>query len=382
MRRFICSFLLLFATSTLSAQAPETNSLAFRRAQHLRHGINTSEWFAQEPGRYAAERLATYTDVNDIALIKQMGFDHIRLSIDPEPLMYPLVWAPLNKQADQSNDFLTALDKIVQAAQAHELAVIIDIHPQSDFKKRVREDGSFAGHFADLWRALATHYASYPPDLTFFEIMNEPEDPDANQWTGIQAQLVTAIRSVAPQNTIIVSGARWSGVDQLVQMEAIADQNLIYNFHYYTPHYFTHQGASWSSNTASHLTKGVPYPSKPDDVTKLQQEVPTPAEKLEITEYAYDNWNASRIGAEIDLAAQWAHERHVPLTCNEFGVYRLYTDPAQRMAWIHDVRSALEKDGIGWTMWDYRGGFGVVHKEEGKPAVPDHDVLKALGLEK
>ena len=33
-------------------------------------------------------------------------------------------------------------------------------------------------------------------------------------------------------------------------------------------------------------------------------------------------------------------------------------------------------------MWDYRGSFGVVTKQDGQPAVPDHAVLKALGLEK
>jgi aryl-phospho-beta-D-glucosidase BglC (GH1 family) len=358
--------------------AQET-SLAFRRAEHLRHGINTSEWFAQEPGRYTPERLATYTDANDIALIKQLGFDHIRLSIDPEPLVQPLIWNP---QHASSDPFLTALDKIVNAAESQGLAVIIDIHPQSDFKRRVREEWGFADKFADLWRALAIHFGNSNPDLTFYEVMNEPEDQDAAQWMGIQAHLVAAVRGVAPQNTIIVSGARWSDIDQLLQLEALADPNLIYNFHFYTPHDFTHQGATWSSVMESHLTKGVPYPSKPEDAAQLRAEVPTPLEKYEITQYAFDNWNAARIASEIDIAAEWASNRHVPLTCNEFGAFRKYSNPEQRAAWIRDTRTIFEKDGIGWTMWDYRGGFGVVTKEDGKPAVPDHGVLKALGLEK
>jgi len=365
--------LLFILTAPLFSQ---TNDLPFRRAAHLRRGINTSEWFAQSPGRYTAERLAAYTDVNDIHLIRQLGFDHIRLSIDPEPLTDPLIWHA------QDQHFLTALDQIVHAAQSDGLAVIIDIHPESDFKRRVREDGSFAGKFADLWRALATHYAGLNPDLTFFEVMNEPEDQDSNQWTGIQAQLVAAIHRVAPQNTVIVSGARWSDIAELLQLEPIADPNLIYNFHFYTPHYFTHQGATWSSLTAMHLTRLVHYPSKPDDAQHLRNQVPTPLEQYEITRYAYDNWNPARLASEIDLAAQWARDHHVPLTCNEFGVYRRFADPAERAAWINDVRTIFERNNIGWTMWDYRGGFGVVTKEDGKPAVPDHAILKALGLEK
>jgi endoglucanase len=44
------------------------------------------------------------------------------------------------------------------------------------------------------------------------------------------------------------------------------------------------------------------------------------------------------------------------------------------------VRTALEADGIGWTMWDYRGSFGVVYKQNGQPAKADDQVVEALGL--
>jgi len=70
----------------------------------------------------------------------------------------------------------------------------------------------------------------------------------------------------------------------------------------------------------------------------------------------------------------------VPLLCNEFGAYRAYADPASRANWIRDTRTALEADGIGWAMWDYRGGFGVVTKQDGQPAQVDESVVKALGL--
>jgi hypothetical protein len=55
------------------------------------------------------------------------------------------------------------------------------------------------------------------------------------------------------------------------------------------------------------------------------------------------------------------------------------SEPQDRAAWIRDVRTALERNGIGWTMWDYSGSFGVVTKKDGK-AVADENVLRALGL--
>ena len=77
--------------------------------------------------------------------------------------------------------------------------------------------------------------------------------------------------------------------------------------------------------------------------------------------------------------SHWAAKYHVALTCNEFGTFRNFAPAVDRAAWIRDMRIALEKYGIGWTMWDYAGGFGVVNKQNGH-ATPDTEVVKALGL--
>jgi Tfp pilus assembly protein PilZ len=69
----------------------------------------------------------------------------------------------------------------------------------------------------------------------------------------------------------------------------------------------------------------------------------------------------------------------VNVTCNEFGVYRKVVSAVDRAAWIRDVRTAMEKHGIGWAMWDYQGGFDVVNKVNGR-AVPDPAMIAALGL--
>jgi endoglucanase len=46
---------------------------------------------------------------------------------------------------------------------------------------------------------------------------------------------------------------------------------------------------------------------------------------------------------------------------------------------LRDVRSTLEKYNIGWTMWDYAGGFAVVNRKDGV-TTPDEVTVKALGL--
>jgi hypothetical protein len=50
-----------------------------------------------------------------------------------------------------------------------------------------------------------------------------------------------------------------------------------------------------------------------------------------------------------------------------------------RIRWVADVRTALEMYGIGWTMWDYSGDFGLVTKQAERIVV-DEAVVAALGL--
>jgi endoglucanase len=85
------------------------------------------------------------------------------------------------------------------------------------------------------------------------------------------------------------------------------------------------------------------------------------------------------VEGEIHFVGEWASHRHLPLICDEFGAYRNFANPEDRQRWLSTVRQALEQNHIGWTMWDYQGGFGVVHKEGGT-VTEDEGVLRALGL--
>ena len=100
---------------------------------------------------------------------------------------------------------------------------------------------------------------------------------------------------------------------------------------------------------------------------------------MQVIRYGQDHWSAERIEAEINQAANWAKERGVPLVCNEFGVFRYFSDPQNRAAWITDVRTSLERHNIGWAMWDCSGSFGVVTNRETKAKL-DEVTVRALGL--
>jgi len=366
--------IVLVLSSLSLAQTMPASTVPPTRLAHLRHGINLYGWFAQVygPERYTKDHFQTWITAADIALIKSAGFDHVRLSVNPQPITDAI------ERSDHGAEYFGYLDSAVKMILDAGLAVELDIHPESDFKAHLAKEDDAVERFADFWRMLARHYASWDPDRVFFEILNEPEMRDAYRWYGVEAKLAAAIRQAAPAHTILAPGARWDDDDDMIFLEPLGDPNVIYVFHFYEPHIFTHQGATWGEYYWRWL-KGLRYPSQPENAAEVAAGVPEALDRLYVIRYGQDHWDAARIEAEINQAAEWARRNGVPLVCNEFGVYRNYSEPQDRAAWIKDVRTSLERHNIGWAMWDYSGDFGVVTKKEGNTTL-DEPVARALGL--
>lgn len=368
----LLAFAILTHVSNAAAGAQEKPVNLPARFAHLRRGINLSHWFSQA-ANYSKAHLDTHTTSQDIALIKSLGFDHVRFPIEPAPLLSDTP-DPSILNATYLGYVDSALDMILGAG----LAVVIDVHPSDEFKLRLARDERSIEALAKFWRAFATHLSRRDPDFVFLEVLNEPMVEDAYRWYGMQGKLIASIRSGAPNHTIIAAGHRWSGLYEILFLEPYADTNIIYNFHYYEPFAFTHQGATWAGPNVP-FYKNVPYPSSPEAVKLLLDTIQDDPARYNLLRYGEENWNAQRIDRELGAAAAWAARHHVYITCNEFGAFRKVVKPADRVAWLQDMRKALEKHGIGWTMWDYGGGFSVVNKIDGQ-AQADPEVVKALGL--
>jgi len=366
------TFLLLVSVSFAQTVTQSNSSVPSSRLAHLRQGINLSEWFAQvyDPKGYTKGHFETWTTSADIALIKSAGFDHVRLSVNPQPMM------DAARRQHGTEEYFGYLDASMKMILDAGLAVEFDMHPDSDFKARLKED-EFVERFADFWRTVARHYSSWDSERVFFEILNEPEMQDRYRWYGVESKLATAIRQGAPTHTILAPGANWDDNSDMIFLEPLRDPNVIYVFHFYEPHIFTHQGATWGAFYWQWL-KNLHYPSSPENAARVAESVPEAIHRLDVIRYGQDHWDASRVEAEINQAADWAKRNGVPLVCNEFGVFR-QADMQDRARWLTDVRTSLERHLIGWAMWDYSGSFGVVTKKDGK-ATLDATTVKALGL--
>jgi aryl-phospho-beta-D-glucosidase BglC (GH1 family) len=355
----------------------QTSGVSKVRIARLAKGVNLPGWLWLNRGP-VAELDERYPD-DDFALIKRLGLTHVRIPIDMANVHDENQPSLLNQTT------IDYLDRGIEEILSHELAIIIDVHSisqregGSNYSGPLGTDASFTDTFCRFWNALAGHLSRFDPEWVILEPMNEPVlRGQEEKWPPIQRKVIAAIRRGAPKHSIIATGARWSNLDTLLELEPLDDPNVIYNFHFYEPHIFTHQGASWSSDWVKTL-RDVPYPSSPEAVEGLIGNYSDERIKRNLRHYGDGRWNAEKIEGRMRLASEWARAHGVEIICDEWGTYKRYCPPEYRVAWLQDVRQACEKFDIGWCMWTFDGSFGLVRREDGAVVV-DKDVTKALGL--
>ncbi len=366
------------ADLTTSSVADWDNPLD-TRWDRLTQGINLSHWFAQSE-TYNPFHMENFITDDELDLLGDLGFKHVRLPVDPALLM------DLSNPKSLNVEYLSYLDSALDRILERDLGVIVDLQANDAFKEFLANDDEFVDTFVQFAGSFAQHLSTRNPDLVFLEVLNEPsfnffapEDVDpVKRWDWVQGQILGAFRSGAPEHTAIATGYDWSGIDGLRKLTPVADPNVVYNFHFYEPMTFTHQGADWIDEHFE-LIGDLPYPYNPVECDAVILRMTDDSLRQVAQSYCDEQWNADKIKARIGLAAAWATEHNVRLTANEFGVYRNFVQEEDRVSWLYDVRSALEEYDIGWAMWDYTGGFGLFDKVD-EQRILNQSMVEALGL--
>ena len=347
----------------------------------LLKGINLSNWFNDysDPAQYRTRFTPAHFDA-----VKALGFTYVRLPVGNTILFNPAQPATLNATN------LPFVDSAVKRATDAGLAVVINLHPwQEEYEKALFQNTMRVSELIAYWKALAGYLKKYTPQQLFFEIYNEPHVGNFSGnatdgwkwWWPVQQQIVQALRKTVPQHYIIAGAEGWNNIHYLVANQPYSTPGVVYNFHFYEPFAFTHQGAEWVG-APFNLLRGVPYPSSPERVQPLVDTTTNTEAKNLLSWYGGHRFNRDTLKRLIGKAAAWASQHNVPLTCNEFGVYKPFAPPADRIQCIRDIRTSLEDYGIGWAMWELDEGFGLLDYPGGNRSQFEVDaaVVQALGL--
>jgi endoglucanase len=334
----------------------------------FKRGVNLSTWLeASSPRHIDFDKFTK----EDLINIKSLGCDVIRLPIN--------LHAMTNGAPDYTIDPLLYdyLDQVIDWAEDLNLHLILDNH---SFDAAVSTAPNINRILVPVWTQMAQHYKDRSTYI-YYEVLNEPHGISDTTWNRIQKEVIDAIRAVDQMHTIIVGATQWNSYDNLKNMPAYADDNLIYTFHFYDPYIFTHQGVGPPSASLGSIV-GLPFPY---DASRMPERPP---------EFVAGTWERERwdnyphegtvkyVKELLDMAVDFQRTRNVPLLCGEFGVYIPSSDNEDRVRWYGVVRSYLEEKGIAWTMWDYKGPFHIF--EKGSPLKFNHDLnvplIEALGL--
>lgn len=335
---------------------PETLPPAFST------GVSAANWFTH---RSDARLTPGWPDASDFARMRRMGLRHVRVLLDHD-------WLRMNGAHPRY------VESGVRQALDSGLMVVLAMQPSSEHKQRMGRDDAAIEALAAQWSQIAVLLGEVAVDRLVFEVLNEPEIEDIGRAMQAQQRLIEAVRQVTPGRVVVVGGAHFSDIADLVAMKPLPLPGVVYSFHFYEPHNFTHQGATWGWPMWM-LLRDLPYPSSPEALAPV---VPTLAEvaREHATWYGQQAWDKAKLARFVDQAGDWSKRHQVPVWCSEFGVLREGVPPASRRAWLTDVRDLFESRSIAWTYFDWWGHFGMVAGPPGARVV-DRDVAVGLGLD-
>lgn len=331
-------------------------------------GVNFTNWLEYKP----VEKIdAEFFTKQDFVNVKSLGCDCIRL---------PIHFECICKESDQyliPQKIWEILDRVAEYAEELQLYVIFDFHNATNTDSFTSVDVEKI--LVPVWTQIAARYQN-ATEYLIFELMNEPHGIKVNIWNEIILRLFRQIRSIDQKHYLIAGGADWNSFAAMKTLPDFQDDKVIYTFHFYDPHTFTHQGASWCH---MERVREIPFPYEESKMPKLPDN-PTPYE-LDCFQTYPEQGTLEAVIAYFDQYVSFSVERKAPVFCGEFGCFAPFAKQEERTNWYKMVTGLLEERGIARTSWDYYGGFGIfqMNREMRKPRFPEdlnQEIVEALGL--
>lgn len=407
---------LLLAAIMVSASPAYAEPIALNRGVAVHDWLNWSPLaddgtYRWPPYRTEAEWLSGSRPLSDwpggsqFTRIKTMGFDFVRLSVDPGPL--------LASEGARRREALDVLEAAVKTVADADLKVVFNLHGVSQVPQYGMEmiyDGANSPGVA-LYRQMVVEVTAMLVDVgvekVAIEPFNEPayypcDESGTEDWQQIMSDTVADVRTVSTALTIVATGACGGSITGLTDLNPnFDDPNLLYSFHMYEPHSFTHQRSEDPEGYAS----GLPWPASEGgaDLTIATMHAFMDAAGIgmarqaryllkvqpTIAQYFADAWGPQQLEARFSEAVSWAEENKIPpkrLFMGEFGAILMSPDGrmgafnADRLRYLTAVREQAERHSIPWSIWEYSNPFGMSVILPAGPAEPDMDMLGALGL--
>ena len=277
---------------------------------------------------------------DDFRWMSDWGFDFVRL-----PMCYTL-WIEGDDIHKIKEAGLAKVDRAVELGRKHKIHVNLNFHrgpgysvnPERQEPFNLWKDRDALDAFCLHWQTFAERYKGIPSSQLSFNLINEPPAVGAEMSREDHERVVRTttqtIRKADPDRLVIADGVGWANVP----CPELVDLGIGQSCRAYTPFELTHYNASWVGGSDTWAE-----PVWPD----LKSWGTT--------------WNRERLEEHyrpwIELVKQG-----VGVHCGEGGAWNR-TRHSVMLAWLRDVLEILRPHGIGYALWTFRGGFGVLDSD-------------------
>jgi endoglucanase len=310
MKRILLLLTLLFTGVAAAADQPLT---AAEQVAQMKRGVNIVGydpiWQDASKARFK---------LRHFKIIKDGGFDSVRINL--------YGFRQMNEQLVLNPKWFATLDGPVTEALKQGLHVILDMH---DYERCYLELERCRKQVLAFWTQVAEHYKN-ASNQVMFEILNEPNRAMNDHWNTLLVDALAEIRNSNPTRNVLIGPAFWNNISWLEKLKLPEDdRHIIVSVHYYEPHQFTHQGASWTPEYVN--VSGVRW-GTPADYAKIER--------------------------DFDAAQAWATKHDRPVFLGEFGAYDK-APQEDRIKYTAAVARAAEKRGWAWGYWQFDSNFIV-----------------------
>jgi endoglucanase len=251
-------------------------------------------------------------------IIKDGGFDTVRINL--------YGFRQMDAKGVLNPQWFATLDTLVNEAVKQKLNVILDMH---DYERCHEDVARCRGQILSFWTQVSEHFKNASP-LVMFELLNEPNRAMNDHWNAVLAENLAVVRKTNPTRNVLIGPAFWNNFSWLPKLELPAkDRHIIVSVHYYEPHEFTHQGASWTPEYRN--VSGIRWGTA-DDYAKIEK--------------------------DFDGAQAWAKKQDRPVFLGEFGAYDK-APQEDRIKYTAAVARAAEKRGWAFGYWQFDSNFIV-----------------------
>ncbi len=329
--------------STLSTYAAKDTSIVNKVVKQFGAGVNISlfEQYWKTPDEICKEPIE-----EKIKIIADKGFKTVRLPVNFDMFLQ-------SDGYNLQNNLIKKLKEILTLTYSLQMKLVITYH-YGKLNDNNCENGEIE-RIVSMWKQIQFVFKGNAYEELFFDLYNEPTLSEGKWKTSI-IKIVNDLRQEDSQRIYIIGGNDYNSENELMTLGKIADNKIIYTFHYYEPFIFTHQGAEWTGNRTK-LT-GLPFPYKRRKMPKMPDDFKGTDGEKDYNKYSIEA-DGQYLRDRMQQIASFCAINQMPLLCTEAGVIR-EVDNTYRKRYLKALTNAFEEYNINAILWDYDQRFAIM----------------------